>query len=77
MSSNYPYEQKYKRYYADPSSDAETARKPIKVIRHYRPIGFVVAISFLIFTQLRDMSVPPEFAVLITLLAVLLMVVFS
>lgn len=56
---------------------SEPKPKVTKRYAHYRPVGFLVVVSFLTLTTLLDHGVPVYMAVLITMLVALLTVMFS
>lgn len=57
--------------------EAKKQATPIKVIHHYRPVGFLVVISFLVLLSLLDHNIPIPIAILLTMLVALLTLMFS
>jgi hypothetical protein len=49
----------------------------LQVKHAYRPVGFLITVSILVFLQLSDMGMPLPAAVLVTLLVALLTLMFS
>ena len=55
----------------------EPKPKIIRRYEHYRPVGVLVVLCFLVLGFLLDHNVPVPFAVLLTMLAALIIIMFS
>lgn len=53
----------------------EAARHEVRL--HYRPVGLLIVVSFLVLMALLDHSVPVPIAILLSMLIALLIVMFS
>lgn len=64
-------------FWARVLKEAKKQAAPVKVVHHYRPLGFLVVLSFLVLALLLDHGVPVYMAVVVTMLVSLLTVMFS
>jgi hypothetical protein len=64
-------------FWEDTIKRAGKEARRIDVRMHYRPVGLLVVLSFLVLVTLLDHNVPVPFAILLTMLTSLVAVIFS
>lgn len=64
-------------FWEDTINEASRRAAKQQVRLHYRPVGLLVVLSFLVLVVLLDHGVPVPMAILVTMLVALLTIVFS